>query len=142
MCRVRPNFVVIALPAGQHGARLSQRGEQRLVEAFITQPADEALGKRILLRLARRDVMPAHLAVLAPGQDRGAGQLRAIVADAQQRMDTAAGDDRLQLPDDAFAGQRCISDQAEAFAGEVVDDYMRNRRPSVSVSDAKSSDQR
>jgi hypothetical protein len=68
--------------------RLAQRGEQRLVQTLVAQPADEAFCKRVLLRLARRDVVPTDLAVLAPGQDRRAGQLAAVVADA------AAADDR------------------------------------------------
>ena len=33
-------------------ARLTQRGEQRLIQAFVAQSADEALGNRVLLRLA------------------------------------------------------------------------------------------
>jgi hypothetical protein len=94
---MRPHFVVIALPGDQHGACLRQRSEQRLVQAFIAQPSDEAFGERVLLWLARCDVMPADLAVLAPAQDRVAGQLRAIVADAEQRTRAAMDDDRTQF---------------------------------------------
>jgi hypothetical protein len=66
-----------------HSTCLWQRGEQRLVQAFIAQSANEALSKGVLLRLAGRDVVPADLAVLAPRQDRHAGRLGAVVADAQ-----------------------------------------------------------
>ena len=64
MRRVWPHLVVIALPRGEHHASLPQRGEQRLVQAFIAQPPDEALGERVLLRLARGDVMPTHPGLL------------------------------------------------------------------------------
>ncbi len=40
---------------------LGERRESRLVEALVALPADEALGKRILLRLARCDVVPRSL---------------------------------------------------------------------------------
>jgi hypothetical protein len=71
---VRPHFVVVALPRRQDGAGVRERGEQRLVEALVAQAADEALGKRVLLRLARRDVVPFNLALLAPSQNGAAGE--------------------------------------------------------------------
>jgi hypothetical protein len=37
---------------------MSKRSEKRLVEQFIAQTPVEALDESILLRLARRDVMP------------------------------------------------------------------------------------
>src|SRR4029453_19536126 len=54
--RVWSCVVVIGPPTSEGNARLGQRGEQRLVQQFIPQPAVEALDKGILHRLARRDV--------------------------------------------------------------------------------------
>ena len=48
-------------------------------------PTDDALRECILLQLAGGDVVPAYLAFPPPGQDRGAGQLNAVVNDAERR---------------------------------------------------------
>src|SRR5260370_22827925 len=53
---MRSHRVVIVLPACQHFAGMGKRREQRLVEAFVPQPAVEALDERILLRFSGRDV--------------------------------------------------------------------------------------
>lgn len=98
MRRVWSNLIVVALPGGQHGARLPQRGEQRLVQAFVAQSADEAFGERVLLRLARGDVVPNNLSLLAPAQDRVAGQFGAVVADTKKRPRIPASGDRGQFP--------------------------------------------
>lgn len=45
---VRPRGVVVGVPQGDGDARLSQRGEQRLVEQFIAQSAVEALDEAII----------------------------------------------------------------------------------------------
>jgi hypothetical protein len=131
MCGVWPNLVVIALPGCQHGSGLPQRGEQRLIQALVAQPPDEALRERVLLRLARCDVVPANLALLAPCQDRDAGQLGAVVADTQQRARTTVCDDRGQLASNPCAGQRRIGNQAEALAGEVIDHHENAEPPTI-----------
>src|SRR5215472_360178 len=97
MRRVWSHPIIVTLPRRQHSTRLAQRGEQRLVQAFVTQPADEAFCKSVLLRLAWCDVVPADLALLAPAQDRRARQLRTVVADTQQRTRTAPRDQQRQL---------------------------------------------
>lgn len=40
-------------------ARVRQRAEERLIEKLVPQPAIEALGEGVLLRLARLNVLPA-----------------------------------------------------------------------------------
>jgi hypothetical protein len=62
----------------KHETGVSERAEQGLVEHFIAQTADQRLDEGTLLRLARSDVMPADLVILAPSQDRF-GELCAIV---------------------------------------------------------------
>jgi len=96
---MRPHLVIILLPGGQHGARLGQRGEQCLVQAFIPQPTVEAFHESILLRLAGCDVVPLDAPVLGPLQDRHARQLGAVVADDHQRL-ASAGDEPIQFSRD------------------------------------------
>ena len=49
---MRAHAVVVGSPGVEHGAGLRQRREQRLVQALVPQPADEALDEGVLLRLA------------------------------------------------------------------------------------------
>lgn len=55
--RVWSDCVVVVLPGGQHEPRVGQRGEQRLVEAFVAQAAvetlDEAVPHRPVIRPCR-----------------------------------------------------------------------------------------
>ena len=60
--RVRPIVIVIGTPVVEHDTSVLQRPEQGLVEQLVSQAADEGFGKRILHRLARRDVVPLDLA--------------------------------------------------------------------------------
>src|SRR3546814_5801629 len=55
---MRPHMVVVVAPEPQHRAGMAERHAQRLVEALVTQAAVEALDIAVLLRLARRDVVP------------------------------------------------------------------------------------
>ena len=52
------------------------------VQALIAQSTDEALNKRILLSLARCDVVPVDISHLRPLQDRLACELGAVVGNA------------------------------------------------------------
>jgi hypothetical protein len=60
---MRPDLVVVLLPGGEHGARLTHRAEQRLVQAFVAQLAVEAFDEGVLLRLAGRDIVPADASI-------------------------------------------------------------------------------
>src|SRR3546814_10238952 len=63
---MRPHMVVVVAPEPQHRAGMAERHEQRLVEALVTQAAVEALDIAVLLRLARRDVVPLDRSLLRP----------------------------------------------------------------------------
>ena len=63
-------MIIVVPPGGEHRPGLSQAGEDRLVQALIPESRVEALDKPVLLRLARRDVVPLDLAFLRPAQDR------------------------------------------------------------------------
>src|SRR5262249_38232872 len=92
--------------------------------------AIEALDKPVLLRFARRDVVPSDTALLGPAQDRRAGQLGAIVGDTGGGL-TAFSNNRVELAPDPQAGQRGIGDQRQALAGEIVDDGENAEAPAV-----------
>ena len=63
---VRPDLVVVLTPVLDEPPRLAEAGEDLLVQELVAQPADEALGERVLLGLARRDVMPGDAGPVAP----------------------------------------------------------------------------
>ena len=100
--RVRTLLIVVLLPCGETGACLAERCEERLVQELVPQPPVEAFDESVLGRLARRDVVPADVPLLALAQDRHAGQFGPIV-----RYDgfwsASLGDDRIQLPRHALA---------------------------------------
>src|SRR6266550_6204327 len=88
---MRPHRVVIVLPDCQYFAGMGKGREQGLVEAFVPQPAVEALDERILLRLSGRDIMPLDAVLLRPAQHRHAGELGTVIGNDYRR--TAAASD-------------------------------------------------
>ena len=74
--------VVVLPPCGEHGASFIERWEQRFVEALIAKPTNEALGKTVLLRLARLDVVTVDIAVFLPLEGRHAGEFGAVIGTA------------------------------------------------------------
>ena len=66
---MRANGVVVDAPSFDDVARLGERGEHMLVQALVPQLAVEALHEAVLLRLARRDVVPFDATLLLPGED-------------------------------------------------------------------------
>jgi hypothetical protein len=70
MGRVWPDLVVVQPPALKQAPRVSEILEDLLVQELVPQPADEALDEGVLLRLARRDVMPVEPGAVGPRQDR------------------------------------------------------------------------
>ncbi|SSP03799.1 Uncharacterised protein [Acinetobacter baumannii] len=119
--RVRPDVVVVDAPAFDDGAGLGQGGEDLLVQALVAEPAVEAFDEAILLRLARRDVMPGHAGAVGPLEDRPAGHLRPVVADDHGRA-SASGDQPIQFPRHALAPDRGVDHQSQGLAREVVHD--------------------
>ncbi len=63
-----------------------------LVQALVAQATIERFHKAVLLRLARRDVVPLDPGVLALGEDGVTGQFGAIVADHHARQPATFGD--------------------------------------------------
>jgi hypothetical protein len=77
-----------------------------------------------------------------PSQDRFARELCAVVTHNDVRF-TACGEQLVELPSDAGAGNRCVGDQRQTFSGTVVDPAtMRRRRHRGTGLNAKSTDER
>ena len=83
---MRPDVVVVVAPRRQLAPGISQAVEQFLIEEFIAQAAVERFDKRVLLRLARVDVVPLDLVLTRPPQDRLAGELGTVVTDDARRL--------------------------------------------------------
>ena len=127
--------VVIVLPFSKLGPRMSQRGEQHSIQAFVAQlavepKAGEALpfDKGILGWLARSGGVPFHAPLLRPAQDCHAGQLGAVVADDHVRLTTLA-DDRCQLSRHPGTPDRRVRDQPHALPVKVIDDAQDTEAP-------------
>jgi hypothetical protein len=58
---VRPDGVVIVLPARHGRAHVDERSEDGLIEQLVTQSSIEAFDEGILLRFAWRDLVPFNL---------------------------------------------------------------------------------
>src|SRR5438067_1550512 len=83
---MRSHRVVIVLPDYQYFAGMGKGREQGLVEAFVPQPAVEALDERILLRLSGRDVVPLDAVLLRPAQHRHASELGTVIGNDYRRI--------------------------------------------------------
>lgn len=99
---VRPTAIVIVVPLGDHFACMRQRAECGLIQALVAKSPIERLHERVLDRLARLDVVSVNATLLLPAKERCRGQLRAIVADHEQRL-AAPGDDGVEFAGDAAA---------------------------------------
>lgn len=67
--RVRPHMIVVVPLGIEHEAGVSDRREQRLVEAFVPKAPVEPFNEAVLHRLARRDLMPLDPPLPRPAQD-------------------------------------------------------------------------
>ena len=70
--------VIVGPPGVDDRPSVGDVTEQMLIEAFVAEPAVEALDEPVLLRLAWCDIVPQHRSLLLPGQDRVRRHLGAI----------------------------------------------------------------
>lgn len=106
--RVRPDEVVVEPPAFDDGAGLGEGGEDLLIETFVTEPAVDAIDEAVLLRLARRDVLPGCAGSVGPFEDGSAGHAGAVVADDGGKP-AEASDERVEGARGAGRRSRCRS---------------------------------
>ncbi|OQW52064.1 MAG: hypothetical protein A4S15_09590 [Candidatus Raskinella chloraquaticus] len=83
---MRARAIIVRPPDRQGNAGLHQRGEQRLVQELIAQPAIEALDEPVLHRLSGRDVMPFDPGLIRPTEDGVGRKLDPVVADNHLRF--------------------------------------------------------
>jgi hypothetical protein len=112
--------VVVRQSDGQCDTGLRQRGEQRLVQELIAQPAVEALDEAILHRLSGRDVMPLDPGLIFLTEDGVGHELGRVVADNHLRF-AAADNQLIQFPGHPNPTQRGVCHERQAFARAVID---------------------
>ncbi len=76
---VRSESVVGITPIGEHTSDFKDGPKVILIEALVAKPAVEAFDERILYRLAGRDMMQAHMAIVGPSHHREAAHLGPVV---------------------------------------------------------------
>ncbi len=129
---MRTQGIVVRPPCLDNPSCCSQRWEQVLVQTLVAQATIKAFNEAVLLRLARRDVVPLDLCVLAPRQHGVTGQLGAVVADHHARQPSMLGDSA-QLANDPPPRQRGVDDAGQAFPAVVVDDVVRQGIPGLTL---------
>ena len=90
-----------------------------LVQALVPQLAVETLHEAVLLRLARRDVVPFDAVLLGPLKHGIAGELGAVVGDDHLRL-AALGHDPIEHAGNPRTGQRGIDLGGKPLTGELV----------------------
>ncbi len=118
---MRTLVVVVAYPGADLFPRVVKAEEQRLIQELIAHASVEAFAEAVLHGLARRDVMPLHLAFARPGENGVRGELRPVIGDDHARRATPP-DEHRQLTGDALARNRCVGNRRQTFARDVVDD--------------------
>ena len=73
---MRTLLIVILAPDFNFLACVTQAGEPVGIQAFVSQPAVEALHVGVLDRLARLDKLQSHSAFFTPGRQRPSAKLR------------------------------------------------------------------
>ena len=117
-----PEVVVVMPPGFQFLARMSEAGEDRLVQELVAQARIEAFDKPVLVRLSRRDVVPLDIALLRPAQDRHAGQFGAVIADDRMGACHPLEHGCIKFTPDPRTRDRRVGDQAHALPAVVIND--------------------
>jgi hypothetical protein len=118
---MRPPGVVVCDPSGNDLPGLVEIEKQALVEQLVAHVSVEGFDVAVLHRLAGRNVMPFHVMLFAPAQDRVRGELGAVVG--HDHLGFAAPlDARHEFANNPSARNRSIGDCCQAFARHVIDD--------------------
>jgi hypothetical protein len=118
----------------EHSAGMRERAEQGLVEQFVAQAADEGFRERVLHRLARRDVVPGNLAIL----EVSSVPLSLTIVFGLPRSSSSRSSSRAtRIPEIEVSATSARHSRVQSSTTTK----MRRRRPSMSWSAAKSTDQ-
>lgn len=115
-----PLGIVDVGPAGHGFAGVVDAKKQGLVQEFVGYPAVERLAVPIPHRLAGGDVVPLHLHLLRPFQDRVRGELGAVVEDDHPWLSTPFNRG-CKFPRNPIASSRGIDHGCQALLGYIVD---------------------
>ena len=113
------DVVVIVSPEGQLPAGIVEAVENLLVQQIVAQAAIEWLDEGILLGLPRIELMPVHVVVVAPFQDRPAGKLCPVITDNACEL-AKDPDQRLQCPRNLCARDGCVGHEAQVLAAAII----------------------
>lgn len=116
-----PEVVVVVSPGCQFLAGMSQRCEDRFVQALVAQAGVKAFDKTILIGLTRRDVVPLHITFLRPAKNRHAGEFGAVMSDERMGPSHPLEHRCIKLSAHPRAGDRRIGDQAQALPAVIID---------------------
>ena len=118
---MRADIVVVVAPDRQLAPGVSQAVEQLLVQQLVAQRPIERFNERVLLRLARIDVVPLDPVFAGPLQDRPAGKFGSVIADDASGFAIQAHQ-RVELACNSHPRDAGVSQQAQVFpAGVIVD---------------------
>lgn len=127
--------LVIALLGLHHGAGVRQGSEQRLLQQIITQAAVKAFVEPVLLRLARRDVVPATPASSAKASmalDVYSAPLSLMIVSGRQRRRMMASNSlAIHRPDNEVSATSPKHSRVQLSITVSMRKSMRKRRPSV-----------
>lgn len=127
---VGPRFVVVLAPQGNDLPGLGQNPEPVLGQAFVPEPAVEALDIGVLGGLSRLDQDVLDTSRLQPSHEGPAGEFRAVVDPDGLRVPSEACCP-LQHPRDAGTGHRQIHRDVDALAGEAIGDGQAFNSPAI-----------
>src|SRR5688572_20200325 len=117
---MRPLLVELPTPRFDLLPCVRQVGEPVKVQALVAELAVEALDERVLHGLAGPDEVQLHSALIRPGVERLAGELRSVVADDQFRR-SAHDNELFENTRYATTADRRVHEQRQRLAREVVD---------------------
>jgi len=117
---VRPSDIVVDAPRFNRLLRIGQAHEPALVQALVPEPPVEALGERILNRLAGLNELKRDAARVCPLIECLAGELGTIVTD-ERRREAARYGQLIKHAHHALARQREVDFDRRRLAREVID---------------------
>ena len=118
---MRSPLVVVPPPAGDDGPRRRQIFEPVVVQAFVSEPAVEALDVGVLRRLPGRDQLQLDTMSVGPLVEGSPGELRPLIGPNRART-TSEDDGLIEHTGHVLARDAVVDDDVDGLLGEVVDD--------------------
>lgn len=107
-------------PVNQHLSGMARAGEQRFIQAFVTQSSVRALDGDVLLLLARRDGIPLEVPNPRSPQHRQTDQFSPFIADDHGWLGEAFENGEFALAGNVHSRKRDFGDERLAFRAETI----------------------